>query len=121
MYLSTPEWPTDFSKSQPLADVLVFIIGLAVDFNAMSGTVSTGIYMNGASAQDGSNPVATWQVGCGQSFRFLDENNEEVVVTFPTIQKIIEDNAEHFGAIKEYLYNKLKWMPAFKNSTVVTP
>jgi hypothetical protein len=121
MYLSSPEWPTNFSKSQPLEDVLVFIIGLAVDFNSMSGTVTTGVYMNGASAQDGSNPVDTWVVSCGQMFQFKDENNEDVVVTFPTLQKIIEDNAEHFNAIKTYLYDKLKWMPAFKNSTVVAP
>jgi hypothetical protein len=121
MYLNNPQWPASFSKSTPLENVLVYIVGLVVDFNSMNGNVTTGVYMSEEAAQDGSNPVDTWSVSCGQSFQFKDENDQTVVVTFPTLQKIIEDNADHFDAIKTYLYNKMKWMPVFKGSTIVTP
>lgn len=120
MYLSVPEWPTGFSKSVPLENVLVYLIGLGVDFNSMVGTVSAGVYMNEASASDGSDPVATYSVACGQSFTFKNDEDEDVTVTFPSLAQILTDNAEHFGAIKAYLYDKMKYMPMCKNGTVVT-
>jgi hypothetical protein len=118
MSLLVNVWKTAYSKTTPLSNVLAWIASLTCDFASMSGRVNVNVNMSVEAAQDGSAPIDQWGVALGQSFTF-EEDGETKTVTFPTLAEILSDNQEHFDAIRDYLYDKLKYMPPFRGSTQV--
>jgi hypothetical protein len=126
MSLLVPSFNTAYRKSAPFENVIAWMAALTCDFASMTGRVVLNVNTDATSAQDGSSPVDQVGITLGQTFPtgekdadgnlVLDENGQPTTVTFPDLAKIITDNQEHFDAIREYLYGKLKYMPMFKNS-----
>jgi hypothetical protein len=103
--LSVPSYPSPFATA-PLEGAYGWIGFLAVDFASGTGRLVVNVHPSGADALAGKPPIDQPGITLGQD-------------GFPDLATVLADNAEHFGAIRQYLFDRLKDLPAFAGATDV--
>ena len=103
MSLQVPSYPSRYSETD-LVDAYAWIVDLFVSFADGEGKITLNVHPESSDYQ--KTPIDQVAIVLGRD-------------GFPDLATVLAENASHFNAIRQYLYDKIKDLPAFDGATDV--
>jgi len=105
MSLILKDFPNPYA-TDPFPYAIAWVNFVAIDFSSMTARIVVQVNADPEAALDHKPPVATLDVPLGQG-------------GFPSLEALLEDNANALASIRTYLYQKLAQLPAFQGAIIV--